>query len=86
MLYNKETQTQNAEPEEPGKLINVSHTPYTCNLSKIYTWPHQLLNLMKPMKYCSINSCYIAKVIYDNLLWELDLVTQISKENCLKVC
>ena len=30
MLYNKETQTQNAEPEEPGKLllINVSHTVY----------------------------------------------------------
>ena len=55
MLYNKETQTQNAEPEEPGKLllINVSHTQYTCNLSKIYTWPHQLLNLMKPMNRVS---------------------------------
>ena len=31
------------------------------------------------MKYCSINSRYIAKVICNNSLWELDLVTQISK-------
>ena len=32
MLYNKETQTQNAEPEEPGKLLLINVRPLTVSL------------------------------------------------------
>ena len=67
-------------------LLMSVHTQYTFNFPKIYANPHQVLNFMEPMKYCSINSHYIAKVICNNLLCELDLVTQISIENCMKVC